>query len=116
MDTLAKLKPADDADFPLLAAGLRPAVAANSLWAWLGSGVDERTLLGRDALSLAVFRELILTLTEIARQDSVTIAMGKILDRSGFLHELGEDRTEDAEARIETLAELVSAAREYESR
>jgi DNA helicase-2/ATP-dependent DNA helicase PcrA len=116
MDTLATLQPADDSDFPLLAAGLRPAVVANSLWARLVRGLDERTLTGRAASSVAVFRDLIVNLTEIARQDSVSIAIGKMLDRSGYLQELREDRTEDAEARIENLAELVSAAREYESR
>ena len=116
MDTLAKLEPADDGEFPLLAAGLRPAVVANSLWARLVRGLDERTLTGRAASSVAVFRDLIVSLTEIARQDSVSIAIGKMLDRSGYLQELREDRTEDAEARIENLAELVSAAREYESR
>ena len=46
----------------------------------------------------------------------MSIAIGKMLDRSGYLQELREDRTEDGEARIENLAELVSAAREYESR
>ena len=44
MDTLAKLEPADDGEFPLLAAGLRPAVVANSLWARLVRGVDERDI------------------------------------------------------------------------
>ena len=39
-----------------------------------------------------------------------------MLDRSGYLHALREDRSEDGEARIENLAELVSAAKEYESR
>ena len=63
-----------------------------------------------------VFRDLIVSLTDIARQDSVSIAIGKMLDRSGYLQDLREDRSEDAEARIENLAELVSAAREYESR
>jgi DNA helicase II / ATP-dependent DNA helicase PcrA len=116
MDTLANLQPAGDGDFPLLAAGLRPAVVANSLWARLVRGLDERTLTGRAASSVAVFRDLIVSLTEIARQDSVSIAIGKMLDRSGYLQELREDRTEDSEARIENLAELVSAAREYESR
>src|SRR5215470_13492879 len=116
MDTLANLQPASDGDFPLLAAGLRPAVVANSLWARLVRGLDERTLTGRAASSVAVFRDLIVSLTEIARQDSVSIAIGKMLDRSGYLQDLREDRTEDAEARIENLAELVSAAREYESR
>ena len=116
MDTLANLQPAGDGDFPLLAAGLRPAVVANSLWARLVRGLDERTLTGRAATSVAVFRDLIVSLTDIARQDSVSIAIGKMLDRSGYLQELREDRTEDSEARIENLAELVSAAREYESR
>ena len=46
----------------------------------------------------------------------MSIAIGKTLDRSGYLQDLREDRTEDGEARIENLAELVSAAREYESR
>ena len=71
---------------------------------------------GRAAASLAVFRDLIVSLTEVARQDPVSIAIGKMLDRSGYLQDLREDRSEDSEARIENLAELVSAAREYETR
>jgi DNA helicase-2/ATP-dependent DNA helicase PcrA len=103
-------------DFPLLAAGLQPAPAANSLWARLVRGLEQRAFTGRAATSLTVFRDLIVSLTDIAREDSVSIAIGKMLDRSGYLHDLREDRTEDAEGRIENLAELVSAAREYESR
>ncbi len=44
------------------------------------------------------------------------MAIGKMLDRSGYLQALHEERSEDAEARIENLKELVSAAREYEAR
>src|SRR5262249_30984434 len=54
--------------------------------------------------------------TEVARQDPVSITLGKILDQSGYLQDLREERSEDADGRIENLAELVSAAREYESR
>jgi DNA helicase-2/ATP-dependent DNA helicase PcrA len=79
-------------------------------------GLEQRAFGGRAAASLATFRDLIVSLTDIARQDSVSIAIGKMLDRSGYLHDLRDDRSEDAEARIENLAELVSAAREYESR
>jgi DNA helicase-2/ATP-dependent DNA helicase PcrA len=79
-------------------------------------GLEDRAFTGRAAASLAVFRDLILNLTEVARQDSVSIAIGKMLDRSGYLQDLREDRSEDSEVRIENLAELVSAAREYESR
>src|SRR5207302_4803525 len=43
-------------------------------------------------------------------------AIGKMLDQSGYLQDLRDERNEDAEGRIENLAELVSAAREFESR
>jgi len=116
MDAVEALEPASVEDLPLLAAGLQPAPAANSLWARVVRGLEERAFSARAGASLAVFRDLIVNLTEIARQDPVSIAIGKMLDRSGYLHDLREDRSEDSEARIENLAELVSAAREYESR
>src|SRR5436305_9911752 len=52
----------------------------------------------------------------MARRESVAIAIGKLLDQSGYLQDLRDERNEDAEGRVENLAELVSAAREYESR
>src|SRR5436309_13437047 len=52
----------------------------------------------------------------MARRESVSIAIGKMLDQSGYLQDLRDERNEDAEGRIENLAELVSAAREFESR
>jgi DNA helicase-2/ATP-dependent DNA helicase PcrA len=116
MEALEKVSPATADEFPLLSAGLQPALAANSLWARLVRGLDEQAFTGRAATSLAVFRDLIVSLTEIARQDSVSIAIGKMLDRSGYLQDLRDERSEEAEGRVENLAELVSAAREYESR
>jgi DNA helicase-2/ATP-dependent DNA helicase PcrA len=53
---------------------------------------------------------------DIGRQDPVSTAIGKVLDRTGYLQALRDERTEEAEGRIENLLELVSAAREYESR
>src|SRR4029079_3534924 len=70
----------------------------------------------RAAAALAAFRDLLVNLTEMARQDSVSIAIGKMLDQSGYLQDLRDERSEEAEGRVENLAELVSAAREYESR
>jgi DNA helicase-2/ATP-dependent DNA helicase PcrA len=117
MDTLEKVTiVSEHHDLPLLAAGLAPAVSANSLWARLISGLDQQAFTGRAAASLKVFRDLIVNLTEIARTDSVSIAIGKMLDRSGYLQDLRDERSEEAEARVENLAELVSAAREYEAR
>jgi DNA helicase-2/ATP-dependent DNA helicase PcrA len=116
MDALEKIDPSGARSIPLLAAGLQPAVSSNSLWARLLLGLDDRSFTGRAAAALTVFRDLVVNLTEMARQESVSITIGKLLDRSGYLQDLREDRTEDGEARIENLAELVSAAREYESR
>ncbi len=39
-----------------------------------------------------------------------------MLDQSGYLRDLREERSEESEGRIENLMELVSAAREYEIR
>jgi DNA helicase-2/ATP-dependent DNA helicase PcrA len=116
MDALESTRATPTDDLPLLAAGLQPALAANSLWARLVYGLEQRGFNGRAAQSLAAFRDLIVTLTEIARQESVSVAIAKMLDRSGYLQDLHEERSEEAEARIENLAGLVSAAREYESR
>jgi DNA helicase II / ATP-dependent DNA helicase PcrA len=116
MESIEKASPAAADDLPLLRAGLAPAPVANSLWARIVSGLDDGAFSGRAAASLAVFRDLIVGLAEIGRSESVSIAIGKMLDRSGYLQDLREDRSEDGEARIENLAELVSAAREYESR
>jgi DNA helicase-2/ATP-dependent DNA helicase PcrA len=103
-------------DLPLLAAGLAPAVSVSSLWSRLVHGIEARRFPNRAGASLTAFRDLIVALTDVARTEPVSIAIGKILDRSGYLQDLREDETEDAESRIENLAELVSAAREYESR
>jgi DNA helicase II / ATP-dependent DNA helicase PcrA len=118
MDAVEKIEPSAEAvdDLPLLAAGLQPTLSANSLWARLVRGLDDRAFPNRAAASLAAFRDLIVRLTEMARTEPVSIALGKMLDQSGYLPDLRDDRTEDAESRIENLAELVSAAREYESR
>jgi DNA helicase-2/ATP-dependent DNA helicase PcrA len=120
MDALEQLPAGDDASvvetLPLLAVGLQPALSANSLWARLVRGLEQRAFPGRAAASLAAFRDLLVKLTEMVRQESVSIAIGKMLDQSGYLQDLREERSEDAESRVENLAELVSAAREYESR
>ena len=42
--------------------------------------------------------------------------MGKMLDQTGYLTDLREENSEEANERIENLMELVSAAREYETR
>ena len=87
-----------------------------SLWSKLERAVDERLVAPRAGTALGGFRALVLELAQIAREDSVAICVGKVLDRSGYLKDLRDEHSEEAEGRIENLAELVSAAREYESR
>jgi len=118
MDAVEKIGPVSEIDgaLPLLAAGLQPARSANSLWARIVRGLDDRAFAGRAAASLAAFRDLIVKLTDVARREAVSIAIGKLLDQSGYLQDLRDERSEDAEGRVENLAELVSAAREFESR
>ena len=118
MDALQTIDPAQiaaDAP-PLLAAGLAEVTSARSLWARVVYAIDEAKLGNRAVASLRVFRDLIVGLAEAAKTDTVSIAIGKMLDRSGYLNDLREENTEEANERIENLMELVSAARDYESR
>src|SRR5207249_6694142 len=106
MDAIEKISPAADGDdLPLLSAGLAPALSANSLWARIVRGLDGGAFSGRAAASLRVFRDLIVSVTDIARADTVSIAIGKVLDRSGYLKDLREEHSEEADGRIENLAE-----------
>jgi DNA helicase-2/ATP-dependent DNA helicase PcrA len=87
-----------------------------SLWSALTRGLDEKRFPSRAAVSLSAFRGLIQSLTEMSRRETASAAIAKVLDQSGYLQDLREERSEEAEGRIENLAELVSAAREYENR
>src|SRR3954466_3601681 len=118
MDALQAIDPnavLEDAP-PLLAAGLQEVSSARSLWAKLVYAVDDGRLGSRAIASVRVFRDLIAGLAEVARKESVSITMGKMLDQSGYLKDLRDENTEEANERVENLMELVSAAREYETR
>ncbi len=114
MDALESLGPPADLP-PLLAVGLDPVASSNALWVRIERAIQERSIPNRAITSLTAFRDLILNLTDVARREPVSITVGKTLDQSGYLHDLREERSEEAEARIENLMELVSAAREVRS-
>jgi DNA helicase-2/ATP-dependent DNA helicase PcrA len=117
MESLEALQPAADGEeLPPLLAGLQPVASSNSLWTRLVRAVDQKLLAPRATASLAAFRDLITSLTAMAANESVSITLGKVIDQSGYLQDLREERSEEAEGRIENLMELVSAAREYETR
>jgi DNA helicase-2/ATP-dependent DNA helicase PcrA len=101
---------------PLLAAGLQEISSARSLWAKLVYVVDEGKVAPRAVAALRAFRDLMVSLSAVARTDSVSITIGKMLDQTGYLNDLREEHTEEANERVENLMELVSAARDYETR
>jgi DNA helicase II / ATP-dependent DNA helicase PcrA len=118
MDSLTAIDPdAVLADAPpLVAAGLQEITSARSLWAKMVYAIDEGRLASRATTSLKVFRDLVVGLAEAARQDTVSILIGKMLDRTGYLKDLRDQESEEANERIENLMEFVSSAAEYESR
>jgi DNA helicase II / ATP-dependent DNA helicase PcrA len=114
MDSIERIS-TEDAP-PLLAAGGIAQPAPRSLWTKLNRAVDERMLAPRAAASLRAFRDLLVTLSEAARKELLSIALGKMLDQSGYLQDLRDDKSEDSQNRLDNLMELVSASREYEQR
>src|SRR5256886_372740 len=101
---------------PLLAAGGIAMPAPRSLWTKLNRAVDEHMVAPRAAASLRAFRDLMVNLSDVARKEPLSMALGKMLDQTGYLQDLREDKTEDSQNRLDNLMELVSAAREYEGR
>jgi len=116
MDSLAAVPLAPERDRPALLPGLDSAASNDSLWARLLLAVDQRLLTPRSLASLTAFRDLMRDLTAMAAEEPVSSVLERVLDRSGYLRDLREERSEEAEGRIENLMELVSAAREHEAR
>jgi DNA helicase-2/ATP-dependent DNA helicase PcrA len=118
LDALEAIEPGegDDDRTPLLAAGPAAGPVRRSLWSRLATSVHGRRLTPRQLAALGAFRDLIEGLTTDTATASVSTAVTLVLERSGYLRTLRDERSEEAEARIENLMELVSAAREYEGR
>jgi DNA helicase-2/ATP-dependent DNA helicase PcrA len=113
---LAPPKLREDLVRPDRSEGGSPEPDRRSLWTTILWGLEAKRFTNRASASLAAFHDLILSLTEMSRREPGSAALAKVLDMSGYLQDLREERSEEAEGRIENLAELVSAAREYEGR
>ena len=116
LESLDGIELHESTESPSLLTGLQPVVSTDSLWARLVHTVEHRRLTPRACASLSAFHDLLTGLAGMATEDTVSVLLGKALDRSGYLQNLREERSEEAESRIENLMELVSAAREYEAR
>ena len=117
MEGLAGVDPLPASDSPLfLESGLEPEATPASLWARLVRATDEKLVPPRAVAALTRFRELLTSLTELARTESASVTLAKTLDQTGYIHALRDDGSEEAESRLGNLMELVSAARDYEVR
>ena len=117
LEALDRLAPASDQrDAPLLSTGLADEPGSRSLWTRLDRAVDAHLLPARPVASLKAFQELMTTLAEMAKREPLSVAIGKVLDQTGYLRDLRDENSEEARSRIDNLMELVSAAREYETR
>ena len=116
LTSLDELQPVAADAGPLFADAAVAAGSTGSLWRRLTRAVDETLLPTRAVTTLRRFRDLILTLSDIAGRQPVSDVLGKLLDQSGYLEDLRERHTEEAEGRLANLMELVSAARDYEMR
>ena len=106
----------DHSHEPLFRVGLQPETSSRSLWAKLIVAIEQKRVPPRAVVALRAFRDMIAELTTVCAKSTVAISLGLVLDRTGYLKDLRDERSEDAEGRIENLMELVSAATEYEAR
>ena len=75
---------------------------------------EEANVSGRAATGIREFVTLVDELTEISDQGPATL-LQRALDRSGYVEELRNERSIEAEGRLENLAELIGTADDFES-
>jgi DNA helicase-2/ATP-dependent DNA helicase PcrA len=78
--------------------------------------IDGGRLTGRATSCLRAFRDIITSLADAARHDDVYSLVGKMLDRTGYLKDLRDQESEEANERIQNLMEFASSAAEYQAR
>jgi DNA helicase-2/ATP-dependent DNA helicase PcrA len=88
-----------------------------TLWEGLGVVVDEDRLPARATLPLARFREVIEGLRAEAGEGlGLRALIERTLARTGYAAALAQEDSQESEDRLENLAELLSAAADYETR
>jgi len=87
-----------------------------STWSAIERIIDGHQLSTRSQSSLVTFRNLIQELALIASGEPLPDLLRYILDRTGYKRMLQDEKTPEAEARLENLDELVNAAVEAAER
>ena len=117
MEALEQVEPAATVPGPLFAGTQSsPPASGPSLWNRLGRALGEGLVATRALSALGRFRDLMTSLSAIAKAESASVTLAKTLDQTGYLEALRSAGTEEAESRLANLLELVSAARDYEVR
>ena len=75
-------------------------------------GFEELT--GKTGTKLKQFYELIERFKSLQNSYSLSEFIAAVIEESGYLQELKEENSEEAESRIENLQELINVAKEYE--
>ncbi|MSV30646.1 MAG: ATP-dependent DNA helicase Rep [Bryobacterales bacterium] len=83
-----------------------------NLWDSIGRMLEEKAFGPRAESAVRVFRKLIQELTETADTKPLNEAVKFAIDRTGYRQMLVEDKSPDAEGRLENLNELLNAAAE----
>lgn len=87
-----------------------------SFWEAMNAAVDEALLPARAALPLQRFRDLVRGLQEDAARLGLRDLLSRVMERSGYSAALAQDDGHEAQDRLANLAELLSAAADYELR
>jgi DNA helicase-2/ATP-dependent DNA helicase PcrA len=87
-----------------------------SAWQALELVVDDAVLPARATQPLQRFRELILALQEDARRQGPRGLIEAVLAQTGYSAALADEDTQESQDRLENLAELLSAAADFETR
>jgi DNA helicase-2/ATP-dependent DNA helicase PcrA len=77
---------------------------------------EKYTELQRVLSRLGEFRSLVMDLMNVKDKMPVSQLIGEVIEKSGILQELQNEKTTEAQSRIENIKELVSAALEFESK
>jgi DNA helicase-2/ATP-dependent DNA helicase PcrA len=95
---------------------LRASQAGTSPWEALGAMVDEAAVPGRALIPLRRFREMVDGLRSEAERLSLKKLVERTLEVTGYSLALAQEDTKESQDRLENLAELLSAAADYETR
>jgi len=86
------------------------------LWDALAVVEDEQRLPARAIAPLGRFRQLITELQAEGARLGVKDLLSRVLERTGYSAALAEEDSQESQDRLANLAELLSAAAEYEAR